>query len=91
MRRKLIVMLLTLVGCICVASTALAAPNVERAGCQAILTVPDAHNQIRGGVAQEFAGAHRAGDGPPPGVIYSAAARATGTTEQECLESAFGG
>jgi hypothetical protein len=47
MRRKLIVMLMTLVGYTCVASTALAAPNADRASCQAILTTPDAHSQIR--------------------------------------------
>jgi hypothetical protein len=91
MRRTLIVMLLALIVCACIGSTAFAAPNVERASCQAILTNPDAHAQIRDGLAREFAGAHQTGEGPPPGAIYSAAARATGTNEQECLESAFGG
>ena len=56
-----------------------AAPNGDHASCEAILTSPDAHIQIRDEVAREFAA-----EDFPPGDIYSAAARATGTTEQEC-------
>ena len=82
MGRKLIVMLVALV-CICATSaTAHAAPNGDHASCEAILTVPDAHIQIRGGVAREFAAADS-----PPGDIYSLAARATGTTVEECEAS----
>jgi hypothetical protein len=73
-------MLMTLVGCACVGSPALAAPNADRASCQAILTTPDAHIQIRDDVAREFAA-----EDFPPGAIYGAVARATGTTDQECL------
>jgi hypothetical protein len=51
-----------------------AAPNGDHASCEAILTSPDAHVQIRDDVAREFAAE------VPPGDIYSAAARATGTT-----------
>ncbi len=48
MRRKLIVMLVTVV-CICAASaTALAAPNGDHASCEAILTSPDASHPIPG-------------------------------------------
>lgn len=79
---KVIVMLMTLVGCTCAGSTALAAPNGDQASCQAILTLTDAPNQYRDDVAREFAAA-----GFPPGEIYSLAARATGTTEEECLAS----
>jgi hypothetical protein len=43
MGRKLIVMLMTLVGCTCASSTALAAPNADYASGQAIVTSPDAH------------------------------------------------
>jgi hypothetical protein len=79
MERKLIAMVMTLVACACGGSTALAAPNPEQASCEAILTSPDAHIQFRDDVAREFAAEDFA-----PGDIYSAAARATGTTEEEC-------
>ena len=86
MRRRSIVMLMTLVGCTSVASAgataALAAPNPDHAGCQAILTTPDAHIRIRDDVAREFAAA-----GFPPGEIYGLVARAEGATEEECLAS----
>ena len=61
-----------------------AAPNADRASCEAILTSPDAHLQIRDDVSREVAA-----EDFPPGDLYSAAARATGTTEQEC-EAALG-
>jgi hypothetical protein len=61
-----------------------AAPNADRASCEAILTSPDAHVQIRDDVSREVAA-----EDLPPGDLYSAAARATGTTEQEC-EAALG-
>jgi hypothetical protein len=83
--RKLIVRLMMLVGCTfagSAASTALAAPNPDHASCEAILTSPDAHIGIRDDVAREFAAADF-----PPGDIYSLAARATGTTEEECEAS----
>ena len=79
MGRKLIVICMTLVVCMCAGSTALAAPNGDHASCEAILTSPDAHIQIRGGVAREFAA-----EDFPPGEIYSVAARAPGTTVEEC-------
>jgi hypothetical protein len=44
MGRKLIVMLMTLVGCTCASSTALAAPNADYASGQAIVISPDAHS-----------------------------------------------
>jgi hypothetical protein len=81
MRRKLIVLSMAL-ACTCASPTALAAPNPDQASCQAILTSPDTQDQIRDDVAREFA----AGDFPP-GDIYSAAARATGTTPDECEAS----
>lgn len=84
MQPKLIVILMTLVACVYLSSSALAAPNPAHASCQAILTNPDAHERIRDGLAREFA----AGDFPP-GSIYSAAARAVGTTTDEC-ETAIG-
>jgi len=77
-----VVMSLVLVGP--AGSTALAAPNPDHASCEAILTSPDAHIQIRGGVAREFAA-----EDFPPGDIYSVAARAPGTTVEEC-EAPFG-
>jgi hypothetical protein len=80
--RKLIVTVIALVAFACIGSTALAAPNGDHASCEAILTSPDAHIQIRDDVAREFAA-----EDSPPGVIYSSAARATGTTEEECLAS----
>ena len=80
--RKLIVMLMTLVGCTFASSTALAAPNADHASCEAILTTPDAHVGIRDDVAREFAAADF-----PPGDIYRLAARATGTTVEECEAS----
>jgi hypothetical protein len=80
MGRKLIVMLMTLVGFTCAGSTALAAPNSDHASCEAILTSPDAHIQIRDDVAREFAAADS-----PPGDIYSSVARTKGATEEECL------
>jgi hypothetical protein len=59
------------------------AVNGDHASCEAILTSPDAHIQIRDDVAREFAAA-----GEPPGDIYSFVARdATGTTEEECEAS----
>ncbi len=79
MRRKLIV---TLVGSLSVASTALAAPNPDHAGCQAILTSPDAHIRIRDDLGREFAAL-----GIPLGEIYGLVARAKGATEEECLAS----
>jgi len=83
MRRKLIVLLVLLVGCISLASTALAAPNPERANCQAILTSFDAQIQERDDLAREFAGFDF-----PPGAIYShVSTTATGTTPEECLAS----
>jgi hypothetical protein len=84
MGRKLIVIFMTLVACTFAGSTALAAPNSDHASCEAILTSPDAHIQIRGGVAREFAA-----EDFPPGEIYSVAARAPGTTVEEC-EAPFG-
>lgn len=82
MRRKLIVTLMTLVGSLSVASTALTAPNPDHAGCQAILTSPDAHIRIRDDLGWEFASL-----GIPPGEIYGLVARAKGATEEECLAS----
>jgi len=83
MGRKLIVMLITLVGCTSAGSTALAAPNGDHANCEAILTSPDAHVGIRDDVAREFAAFDF-----PPGDIYGLVARsATGTTEADCLAS----
>jgi hypothetical protein len=82
MRRKLVVTLTTLVAFACTDATAFAAPNGDRASCEAILTSPDAHVQIRDDVALEFAA-----EDFPPGDIYSSAARATGTTEIECEAS----
>ena len=85
MGRKLIVMLVTLV-CMCAASaTALAAPNGDHASCEAILTSPDAHIQFRDDTAREFTTR-----GFPPGEIMSGAARAPGTTEEECQANSPG-
>lgn len=61
-----------------------AAPNADHASCEAILTSPDAHVQIRDDVSREVAA-----EDFPPGDLYSVAARATGTTEAEC-EAALG-
>jgi hypothetical protein len=85
MVRKLAVLLMTLVGCTYAASPAVAAPNADHASCEAILTSPDAHVQIRDDVSREVAA-----EDFPPGDLYSDAARATGTTEQEC-EAGLGG
>jgi hypothetical protein len=63
------------------ATAALAAPNSDHAGCEAILTLTDTPGQFRDDLAREFAALVPAGD------IYSLAARATGTTEEECLAS----
>jgi hypothetical protein len=82
MRRLLIVMLMTLVASTCAGSTALAAPNADHASCSAILSSADAHLGIRDDVARFFASADF-----PPGDIYSLAARATGTTPEECEAS----
>jgi len=51
------------------------------AACEAILTLTDTPGQFRDDLAREFAALVPAGD------IYSFAARATGTTEEECLAS----
>ena len=83
MRRTLTAMLMALVASISVASAALAAPNPDHAGCQAILTTPDAHIRIRDDVAREFSAL-----GFPPGEIYGLVAREKGATEDECLEAA---
>jgi hypothetical protein len=80
--RKVIVMAIAAVAFAGTGSTALAAPNADDASCEAILTSPDAHVQIRDDVAREFAD-----EDSPPGVVYSSAARATGTTEEECQAS----
>jgi hypothetical protein len=56
--------------------------TTRAASCETILTSPDAHIQIRDDVAREFAA-----DVLAPGDIYSSAARATGTTEEECEAS----
>jgi hypothetical protein len=64
------------------ATAALAAPNSNQAGCEAILTLTDTPGQFRDDLAREFAALDF-----PPGDIYSLAARATGTTEEECLAS----
>jgi hypothetical protein len=79
MGRKLIVLLMTLAGCTYAASPAVAAPNADHASCEAILTSPDAHEQIRDDVALMFAAEDFA-----PGDIYSVAARVEGTTVEEC-------
>jgi len=63
------------------ATAALAAPNSDQAGCEAILTLTDTPGRFRDDLAREFAALVPAGD------IYSLAARATGTTEEECLAS----
>jgi hypothetical protein len=84
MRRKLIATLLTLVACTGAGSTAVAAPNAEQASCMAILTSRDVQLQIRDDTAREVAA-----EDFPPGELYSVAARATGTTEEEC-EAALG-
>jgi hypothetical protein len=62
-----------------------AAPNGDHASCEAILTSPDAHIQFRDDTAREFTTR-----GFPPGEIMSAAARAPGTTEEECQASSPG-
>jgi hypothetical protein len=86
MGRKRIVPLMTLVAFFTGAgSTALAAPNGEHASCEAILTWPDAQIQFRDNTAVEFTTR-----GFPPGEIVSAAARAPGTTEEECQASSPG-
>ena len=85
MARKLTVLLITLVGCSCAGSTALAAPNADHASCEAILTSPDAHIQFRDDTAREFTTR-----GFPPGEIMSGAARAPGTTEEECQANSPG-
>ena len=63
---------------------AFAAPSGDHASCEAILTLSDAPNQYRDDVAREFAA-----EDFPPGDIYSVAARATGTTVEQC-EAVFG-
>jgi hypothetical protein len=85
MARRLTVLLITLVGCSCAGSTALAAPNGDHASCEAILTSPDAHIQFRDDTAREFTTR-----GFPPGEIMSGAARAPGTTEEECQANSPG-
>ena len=85
MGRKLIVMLMALVGCTFTGSTALAAPSGDHASCEAILTSPDAHIQFRDDTAREFTTR-----GFPPGEIMSGAARAPGTTEEECQANSPG-
>ena len=85
MARKLTVLLITLMGCTCGGSTALAAPNADQASCEAILTSPDAHIQFRDDTAREFTTR-----GFPPGEIMSGAARAPGTTEEECQANSPG-
>jgi hypothetical protein len=82
MWRTFILVPISLVGFTFAGSPALAAPNGDHASCEAILTSPDAHIQIRDDVAREFAA-----DVLAPGDIYSSAARATGTTEEECEAS----
>ena len=62
-----------------------AAPNGDHASCEAILTSPDAHIQFRDDTAREFTTR-----GFPPGEIMSGAARAPGTTEEECQASSPG-
>jgi hypothetical protein len=47
-RRKLIVVLMTLVGCTCAGSTALAAPNGDQASCQAIFDLDGCAQPISG-------------------------------------------
>jgi len=85
MARRLTVLLITLVGYSCAGSTALAAPNGDHASCEAILTSPDAHIQFRDDTAREFTTR-----GFPPGEIMSGAARAPGTTEEECQANSPG-
>jgi hypothetical protein len=85
MARKLTVLLITLLGCTCAGPTALAAPNAGHASCEAILTSPDAHIQFRDDTAREFTTR-----GFPPGEIMSGAARAPGTTEEECQANSPG-
>ena len=85
MARKLTVLLITLMGCTCAGSTALAAPNGDHASCEAILTWPDAQVQFRDNTAVEFTTR-----GFPPGEIMSGAARASGTTEEECQANSPG-
>jgi hypothetical protein len=85
MARRLTVLLITLLGCSCAGSTALAAPNGDHASCEAILTSPDAHIQFRDDTAREFTTR-----GFPPGEIMSGAARAPGTTEEECQANSPG-
>jgi hypothetical protein len=62
-----------------------AVPNGDHASCEAILTSPDAHIQFRDEVAREFTTR-----GFPPGEIMSGAARAPGTTEEECQANSPG-
>ena len=85
MARKLVVLLMTLAGCTYAGSPALAAPNGDHASCEAILTWPDAQVQFRDNTAVEFTTR-----GFPPGEIMSGAARADGTTEEECQANSPG-
>ena len=85
MGRKLIMTVIALVAFACTGSTALAAPNGDHASCEAILTSPDAHIQFRDDTAREFTTR-----GFPPGEIMSGAARAPGTTEEECQANSPG-
>jgi hypothetical protein len=71
--------LATAVVSLALVAPASAAPDAEHSSCEAILSSPDAHVQIRDDVAREVAA-----EDFPPGDLYSVAARATGTTEAEC-------
>ena len=75
----------TVVLSLALVAPASAAPNGDHASCEAILTSPDAHIQFRDDTAREFTTR-----GFPPGEIMSGAARAPGTTEEECQASSPG-
>ena len=77
--------LATAVVSLALVAPASAAPNGDHASCEAILTSPDAHVQFRDDTAREFTTR-----GFPPGEIMSGAARAPGTTEEECQANSPG-
>ena len=79
------VVVATAVVSLALVAPASAAPNGDHASCEAILTSPDAHIQFRDDTAREFTTR-----GFPPGEIMSGAARASGTTEEECQANSPG-
>ena len=77
--------LATAVVSLALVAPASAAPNGDHASCEAILTSPDAHIEFRDDTAREFTTR-----GFPPGEIMSGAARAPGTTEEQCQANSPG-